>query len=186
MKVHKTPLESRPIVSCSGSLLFALGKWVDKKLKIFAHRQPAYFKSSQDLQTILSTMVIPSHTFFFTADAKSMYTNIDKNRDLAYISSYIRDHAAAFEFYSLEALAEALKIIMKNSIFTFGDTYWRQDPGTAMGTPPAPQWANICYALCENQFVPQFLLNIIFYKRFIDNVLGMWTITDSATNTASW
>jgi hypothetical protein len=83
MKVHNTPLKSRPIVSCSGSLLFALGKWVDDKLKIFAHRQPAYFKSSQDLQTMLSTMAIPPRTFFFTADAESMYTNIDTNCALA-------------------------------------------------------------------------------------------------------
>jgi hypothetical protein len=115
-----------------------------------------------------------------------MYTNIDTNRVIAYISSYIRDHAAEFEFYSVEALVEALKIVMKNSIFTFGNKYWRQDSGTAMGTPPAPQWANIFYALCENQCVPQFLPNLIFYKRFINDVLGMWTITDSATNTASW
>jgi hypothetical protein len=118
-------------------------------------------------------MVIPPHTFFFTADAKSMYTNIDTNRALAYISSYIRYHAAEFEFYSVEALVEALKIVIRNSIFTFGDTYWRQESGTAMGTPAASQWANICYALCENQFVPQFLPNLIFYKRFIDDVLGM-------------
>jgi hypothetical protein len=154
MKVHKTHLKSCLIVSCSGSLLFALGKLVDDKLKIFAHRQPAYFKSSQDLQTMLSTMVIPPHTFFFTAEAKSMYTNIDTNLALAYISSYIRDHAAEFEFYSFEALVEALKIVMKKSSVTFGDTYWRQDSGTAMGTPPAPQWANILYALCQNQFAP--------------------------------
>jgi hypothetical protein len=186
MKVHKTPLKSRPIVSCSGSILFSLGKWFDDKLKIFAHRQSAYFKSSQDLHKMLSAMVIPPHTFFFTSDSESMYTNIDTNRALAYISSYIRDHAAEFEFYSVEALVEALKIVMKNSIFTFGDTYWRQDSGTAMGTPPEPQWANIFYALCENQFVPQFFPNLIFYKRFIDDVLGLWAITDSATNTASW
>jgi hypothetical protein len=186
MKVHKTPLNSRHIVSCSGSLLFALGKWVDDKLKIFAHLQPAYFKSSQDLHKMLSAMVIPPHTFFFTADAESMYTNIDTNRALAYISSYIRDHVAEFEFYSVEALVEALKIVMKNSIFTFGDTYWRQDSGTSMGTPPAPQWANIFYVLCENQFVPKSVPNLIFYKRFIDDVLGLWTITDTATNTASW
>jgi hypothetical protein len=186
MKVHKTPLKSRPIVSCSGSLLFALGKWVDDKLKIFAHRQPAYFKISQDLHKMLSAMVIPPHTFFFTADAESMYTNIDTNRAIAYISSYIRDHAAEFEFYSVQALIEALKIVMKNSIFTLCDTYWRQDACTAMGTPPAPQWTNIFYALCENQFVPQFFPNLIFYKRFIDDVIGLWTITDSATNTDSW
>ena len=30
MKVHKTPLKTRPIVSCTGSLFYGLGVWVDE------------------------------------------------------------------------------------------------------------------------------------------------------------
>jgi hypothetical protein len=46
MKVHKTPVASRGIISGSGSLLHVLGTWVDVKLQCFTHRCPAYFKSS--------------------------------------------------------------------------------------------------------------------------------------------
>jgi hypothetical protein len=42
MKVHKTPLKTRPIVSCSGSILEGIGIWVDSKLKIAARRQRSY------------------------------------------------------------------------------------------------------------------------------------------------
>jgi hypothetical protein len=41
MKLHTAPLKSRPIVSYSGYILFALGKWVDNKLNIFSHCQHA-------------------------------------------------------------------------------------------------------------------------------------------------
>jgi hypothetical protein len=83
MKVHKTPRKSCHIVSCSGSLLFSLRNWVDDKLKIFAHRQPVYFKTSQDLKKMLSAIKIPPYNFLFTADAESMYTHIDMNFALA-------------------------------------------------------------------------------------------------------
>ena len=46
MKVHKTPLATRPIVSCSGSLLEGLGIWVDDKLKPVATQMRSYIKSS--------------------------------------------------------------------------------------------------------------------------------------------
>eukprot|EP00956_Cyclotella_meneghiniana_P042331 scaffold248422_cov56-Cyclotella_meneghiniana.AAC.3 len=46
-----------------------------------------------------------------------------------------------------------------------------------MGTPPAPAWATIFYALHEKDMVPRWSSNIMFYKRFIDDVIGVW-LTD--------
>jgi hypothetical protein len=69
MKVHKTPLLSRGIISGSGSLLHALGTWVDAKLQCFAHRRLAYLKSSYELKKMLTSITPPPNTFLFTADA---------------------------------------------------------------------------------------------------------------------
>jgi hypothetical protein len=55
-----------------------------------------------------------------------------------------------------------------------------------MGCPPAPPWKNTFYALCEAIFLPQFQDNLALYKRFIDDVLGLWLIIDPATNDATW
>jgi hypothetical protein len=75
---------------------------------------------------------------------------------------------------------------MRCNIFTFGDTFWRQISGTAMGCPPPPSWANTFYALCESIFLPQFQDNLALYQRFIDDVLGLWLIINPSTNDATW
>ena len=63
---------------------------------------------------------------------------------------------------------------MKNNVFQFGDTYWLQLVGTAMGTPPAPTYANLVFALHENTVVPKYSSNLLLYKRYIDDIFGIW------------
>jgi hypothetical protein len=98
----------------------------------------AYFKSSFDLKTELVTMDIPPGARLFIADAVSMYTNINTDRALQFVSQHIREHVSEFSNVPAEALIEALEIIMTLNVFTFGDTTWIQDRGTAMGSPHPP------------------------------------------------
>ena len=77
MKVHKESLSTRPIISCSGSILHPIAIWADRELQVIALLQHAYLKSSRDLKEILVQQVFPTESLLFTADAVSMYTNID-------------------------------------------------------------------------------------------------------------
>ena len=43
-----------------------------------------------------------------------------------------------------------------------------------MGTPPAPHYATIYYWLHESKFLPQYQNHVVFYKCFINDVLGIW------------
>ena len=89
MKVHKQPLKTRPIVSCSGSLLKALGIWVDDKLQKAARAQQSYFKSTFDLKDELSKLTLSPDCLLFTADAESMYTSIPTDSALLFIGRYL-------------------------------------------------------------------------------------------------
>eukprot|EP00956_Cyclotella_meneghiniana_P024221 scaffold48325_cov40-Cyclotella_meneghiniana.AAC.3 len=86
-----------------------------------------------------------------------------------------------------EALIEAMNIVFQNNLFKFGDTYWRQKSGTAMGTPPAPPYATIFYAIHENEMLKKWSKRVPFYKRFIDDVFGIWlTHDDPAQDKLLW
>ena len=175
IKIHKDPWTLRPIVSCSGSMLYALGVWVDTQLQIVATAQRSYFKSSAVLKDQLLRLELPPGAKLFKADAVSMYTNIPTRPAMHDIAAYLRSHAAEFPTINVPALIEALRLVMLNNVFTFGDTYWLQVSGTAMGTPPAPPYATLFYAIHEERSIlPAFGDNLFFYRRFIDDVIGIW------------
>ena len=168
---------TRPVCSDVTSIPHALGKWVTEMLLPIAKDQPSYFKDSFVLKALLDKLILPPNARLFTADATSMYTNIKTEAALQEIGTFITEHQAEYPHLDAEAVIAALHLVFKNNIFALGDTYWRQTSGTAMGTPPAPAWATIFYALHERKMVPRWASNLLFYKRFIDDVIGVW-LTD--------
>ncbi|KAL7579195.1 hypothetical protein ACA910_011366 [Epithemia clementina (nom. ined.)] len=165
MKVHKHPWTTRPIVSCSGSLTHPLGIWVDSKLQAVARAQPSFFASSAELKLKLEALgQLPPGAKLFTADAVSMYTNIKTMEALHEIGRYLRGNQEEFPKLPVNALMSALRLVMQSNVFQFGDTYWHQQTGTAMGTPPAPPYATIFFAIHENRsIILNFLDNLHFY-----------------------
>jgi hypothetical protein len=174
-KVHKTPWKTRPIVSCSGSLLHGLGRWADKELQRIVKHLPYYLKSSVELAHDLADLdKLPETTRFFSCDATSMYTNIDTNHALTEIEKFLRKSPiSVLEDVNVDALIAALCLIMEHNVFVFGDTFWRQLTGTAMGTPPAPMYATLYFAIHEDKIIRRFP-QLRFYRRYIDDGFGIW------------
>ena len=145
-------------------------------LQLIVKAQPTYFKDSFALKQSLQSIHLPPNALLFTSDAVSMYTNIQTEPALHEISKYLREHDnKPFNHYNPTALIEALQIIFRNNIIKFGDTYWRQISGTGMGIAPAPPWATIFFGIYESSVILQkWSRYITFYRRFIDDVLGIW------------
>jgi hypothetical protein len=174
-KIHKVPMQVRPVVSYSGSLLYALGVWCDDKLLVVAQQQRSYFKSSYVLPQELLKLDLPPHAhIFLTADATAMYTNIPTGPALCNLSRYLQDNEEQFPGVPRAALFDALLIVMRNNIFTFGVTFWHQTNGAAMGAPPpSPSWVAMFFAPHEDECVDAFQQHILFYRRFIDDIFGI-------------
>ena len=75
---------------------------------------------------------------------------------------------------------------MKNNVFQFSDKYFLQLTGTAMGTPPAPSYANLYFGIKEMQLA-RFNGRCPFRKRYIDDVFGVWIMDDNKDiDDAAW
>lgn len=120
-------------------------------------------------------------------DAVSMYTNIHLNHALPAIIHFLETDLLGMkirkdEGISVSQLAYTLDLIMNNNVFQFGDTYWLQLAGTAMGTPPAPDYATLYFAIHEHNVIKLFP-EIQYYRRYIDDGFGIWTPNPLLTNT---
>ena len=79
-----------------------------------------------------------------------------------------------FYHYNTESLIEAIHIVFENNVIAFGDTYWKQISGTDMGISPVHPRATIFFSLFETGLLQHWSTNLVFYRCFVDEVIGIW------------
>jgi hypothetical protein len=173
-KIHKDPWQTRPIVSCIGSSTEVLSVWLDVQLQKVIKLCLSYIEDSIQVITELNELSpLPKGATIFSADATSMYTNIDIDHGLESIKLWLERHQHEFpkDFPPIELICEGLELVMKNNIFEFGETTWHQLQGTAMGTSVAPTFATIYYAYHEETAILNSSIKPYYYKRKIDDTI---------------
>jgi hypothetical protein len=174
-KIHKTPWATRPVVSCIGSEGEVLSKWLDNQLQKVVHLCPSYIKDNWQLLDELKNLgPLQKGTKIFTADATSMYTNIDTSHGLQVVFLWLSKHSHELPpgFPPIQAICRGIEIVMRNNVFQLNNTNWLQLQGTAMGTSVACVYATIYFSFHEETcLLTHKHLKPFFYRRFIDDAL---------------
>jgi hypothetical protein len=180
-KVHKDGApKMRPVVSCINSIPEIFSKWVDYWLKkIVRNILPTYLRDTEDLMRKLEERFpngLPAGAKLFSVDAIGMYANIDTDHGVEVLTTWLHEHRDQLPRATpVDFLIDALSEIMHNNILQFGDTVWRQTRGCAMGTSAAVNYAYLYVGLLEVQrLLPQYQSSLLFFKRFIDDGIGVW------------
>ena len=96
-----------------------------------------------------------------------MYTNIDPIEDIEMVDKFI--HFFANDYFPTSVhniIIDLLNLVMRNYIFKFGNTWWLQIIGTAMGIPDACIYAIFFFGYYERtQILRKFQTNLLFYKQ---------------------
>jgi hypothetical protein len=82
----------------------------------------------------------------------------------------------------LDYLVKLMEIILKNNLFNFHDQLYRQEIGCAMGTKPAPSYANIFMARKVDERILELAQKygtnsrnpISLFKRFLDDIFSIY------------
>jgi hypothetical protein len=61
--------------------------------------------------------------------------------------------------FPIQLFLNILETVMRYNIFFFGETYWNQESGTAMGTPAACEYATKMFGHYENTTI--FLISLV-------------------------
>ena len=104
-----------------------------------------------------------------------MYKNTKTGPDLHHIGQFALENKEHLTVPTA-VLKDALRLPMTNNAFQFGDSYCLQKAGTAMGAPPALPWAAIFFGIHEETVLARFGPRLQLYRRFTDNVLGIWLV----------
>lgn len=105
-----------------------------------------------------------------------MYTNIDPTEGITTLTSYQHTYSNEIKHdININVILDLIDLVMRNGIFKFGDTWWSQEIGTAMGTPCACIYATLFFAYFERTYLlKKYKNNLLFYGRQIDDILGVW------------
>jgi hypothetical protein len=184
-KVHKNPTKLRPVISKAGNELEVLSKWLDTQLQRVVHLCPGYLRDNWELLRLLKSIgPLPANSYFVTADAISMYSNIETDHGIETMEKWFKLHEHELpKDYPTETILAGLSIVMRNNVFAFGDTFWLQLCGTAMGTSVACMYATVYYSYHEETKISplpsQFRhVRILLNKRFIDDAYFLVTTHD--------
>jgi hypothetical protein len=180
-KVHKhgTP-KTQPIVSSVNSIPKMFSKWVDFWLKkVVRTILPTYIRDADHLMKELRRTFphgLPPGARLFSVDAIGIYSNIDTNHGIDVLTQWLHNYRDDLpKCMPVDFVIEALAKIMRSTIFQFGDIYWKQTHGCAMGTSTAVNYAYLYFGLLEVQrLLPRYKECLPFFKRFIDDGIGVW------------
>ena len=101
---------------------------------------PTVIKDSKSLRDDIISLNLPPTAKLFTADAISMYTNIELNHAMQVIGYWLEslpDEAKLHDFTPevSQAILHGLNLVMRFNIMKFGDTFFLQKIGTQWEHP---------------------------------------------------
>jgi hypothetical protein len=120
-----------------------------------------------------------------------MYTNIDTEHGLQTIQNWLDLHRPEilekYPSFPFELVMTLLRLVMTNNVFQFDDCWFHQQNGTAMGTSVACIYATIYYSYHEETHIlSTYRSPLRYYRRFIDDILGIWIPPPNSNAETTW
>lgn len=174
-KVHKEGHPGRPIVSGIGSPTERISALVDHHLQPLVAGLPSYIKDTNHFLHCLSSIThpLPPGALLATIDVTSLYTNIPHTPGLKAVESFLNTRPQPAS-PTTAFLCELVHKILTSNYFRFGDKFYHQRKGTAMGTRMAPSYANLFMGKLEKDFLASETLQPLCWFRYIDDIFTIW------------
>ena len=150
-KIHKTGVPGRPIVSGCNSPTESLSQFLDIHLKPITREIDSCIKDTTHFIKITKNIkdLAPGDSLLVTFDVKSLYTCIPHNQGIQYCLEAIHNFYGENYPLPLKHVEQILNFILRRNFFIFDNEIYLQIHGTAMGSPMAPNYANIFMAKIE-------------------------------------
>lgn len=175
-KIHKIPVALRPICASTKSSTYNASKYLDIILQPIMKNISSFIRNSGELVCKLEAMVFPSYCQLLEADVENLYPSINIEDGLNSLRLALVRHMWAIT--EIEFVVVLARWVLTNNYIQFGDRYYLQLMGTAMGTPFAVTFACIHLAIIEAETIDVIKLQgfslPLLYHRFIDDIIAVF------------
>ena len=134
----------RPIVSGCESCCERISNFADYYLKPLTRLNSSFIQDTTDFVKKIKDVKSNEGTILISADVSALYTNIPQEQGIEAVREALfkRDNPKV----PTEFIVRVLEIVLKSNIFEFNSELFIQLIGTAMGSRPAPSYANLFMA----------------------------------------
>ena len=179
-KDHKPDIPLRPIVSACDDPVDKLTWLLEKVVTQLLPYVPAHLKNTAQFFETLSAqypMGFEEGTILFSVDVVNLYGNIPITEAIDGAMNLLDHHKETVETFGLDSasIRKLLEHCLTNNFVRFGQEYFRQTQGIAMGSRVAPPLAIVFMHTLESLFLAAPRLQPSLYVRYIDDVFGVWT-----------
>ena len=181
-KVHKEGTPLRPIASAIGSSTHQLARELVRILKPLSGTTDSYVKDSSAFVERISQTTILKSDVLVSFDVVSLFTRVPVDEPLDVISELLLQDETLPERTTILApdLCRLIELCLKSTYFRFGDTFYEQVEGAAMGSPLSPIVANLYMETFEKRALDTSAQKPNLWIRYVDDVFAIWPHGDQA------
>ena len=181
-KTHKDGCPLRPIISNVGTATRALAGWLASILSPYLGTfSSAHLKNSLDFKNRLNSFAASNNldnTRLLSFDVVALFTSVPPNVVTNFISQKIQSGHISTPIPKNEFIS-LIELCVNNNVFQFGDNFYRQKFGVAMGSPLSPVLAGLLMEYFESELLPALPGGVKLWLRYVDDVFVIW---DSSAN----
>ncbi|UYV64679.1 hypothetical protein LAZ67_3001645 [Cordylochernes scorpioides] len=172
-KIHKEGVPLRPIVSGFKAPTRRLADWLKKQVPSTSKISGLEIRNRKELLDIAKNLKLNDHEIMVSFDVKSLFTNINRTLALKEIREYFEVKRQDCENKGLEIneMIEGFRLCLDNIYFRYGNKFYKQKDGTAMGCPTSMIIADIVMASVDKKAI--LIEGIRIWGRYIDDVFAV-------------
>ena len=174
-KIHKTGNPGRPIVSSHSCPTVLISEYIDSVLSPLVSKLPSFVQDTPHFLRLIQDFEFPDgpgERLLFTMDVSSLYTSIPHHAALKAMRHYLDQRQDPT--IPTSAFLRLAELVLTQNCFQFNARFFRQVKGVAMGTKMGPSVACLTMGHFEEQLFSSFDGSApVFYKRYIDDIIGM-------------
>lgn len=177
-KLHKEVWPSaaappgRPIVADVRTESSNAARFIEFFLSPLVRKMASFLLDTRHLIAVLRTTHLRDCSLLCTLDVRSLYTNVPIDEGILRVSRALRRHPDSHRPDTL--LLELLRLSLTRNDFSFGDRWFLQTSGVAMGKAFGGSFANLYLQEWETNALAASPRRPTLWRRYQDDIFMVW------------